>query len=109
MTQQPPAALVTGAASGMGASVAARFVAEGWRVVALDVDPAGLARLAESLGERLVPARVDIRDRAAVAAALDPDADLDAVVNFASIDAFAVSRGQLMYRASKAAVVARPS
>jgi 3-oxoacyl-[acyl-carrier protein] reductase len=152
-------AVVTGAASGMGAAVAARFVAEGWRVLALDVDVAGLERLHVELGDRLVPVTVDIRSRFAVDAALagvpDPGSlrtvinaagiyptstladytedryrrifDVNvlgtlnvaaaavpmirahghggAIVNFASIDAFAVSRGQLIYSASKAAVV----
>jgi 3-oxoacyl-[acyl-carrier protein] reductase len=154
------AAVVTGAASGMGAAVARRFVTEGWRVLALDADGDGLARIAERLGEALVPARVDIRSRAAVeealgaltdderqlravvnAAGIYPTSTLadftedgyrrifdvnvlgtlnvtaaavpvirahgggGAVVNFASIDAFAVSRGQLVYSASKAAIV----
>ena len=151
--------VVTGAASGMGAAVAARFAAEGWEVRALDVDAEGLARLSAELGGRVRPSVVDIRDRSAVEAAFasaDDRATLctvvnaagiyptttladfgedtyrrifdinvlgtvnviaaavpeirghgagGAVVNFASIDAFAVSRGQLLYSASKAAVV----
>jgi 3-oxoacyl-[acyl-carrier protein] reductase len=159
MTDLLLAAVVTGAASGMGAAVATRFVAEGWRVLALDADSDGLARIAERLGEALVPAHVDIRSRPAVEAALGASGDdvqlravvnaagiyptstladftedgyrriFDvnvlgtlnataaavplirahggggAVVNFASIDAFAVSRGQLVYSASKAAIV----
>lgn len=152
-------AVVSGAASGMGRSVAERFVAEGWAVLAIDVDAAALAATRDQLGEQLVPVLVDITDRAAVDAALCqvsdggelravvnaagiyPTTTLDdytealyrkimdvnvlgtlnvtaaclprlrahgnggAVVNFASIDAFAVSRGQLVYSASKAAVV----
>jgi 3-oxoacyl-[acyl-carrier protein] reductase len=161
MTQKTSAAVVTGAASGMGRSVAERFVAEGWRVLAVDVDANGLGAGATEVGPAYVPVPVDIRDRAAVAAALGSAHDADgtqvravvnaagiyptttlddftedayrrifdinvlgtlnvtaeavalvrahggggAVVNFASIDAFAVSRGQLVYSASKAAVV----
>ncbi len=159
MTDPVLSAIVSGAASGMGSAVAARFVAEGWRVLALDVDAAGLAGLRTEVGDRLVPLTVDIRSRAGVEAALAtvPDggvlrtvvnaagiyptstlADFSedsyrrifdvnvlgtlnvtaaavplmrahgsggAVVNFASIDAFAVSQGQLVYSASKAAVV----
>jgi 3-oxoacyl-[acyl-carrier protein] reductase len=152
-------AVVSGAASGMGAAVAARFVGEGWRVLALDVDTAGLERLHSELGDRLVPLTVDIRSRLEVEAAFERASDPaflrtvvnaagiyptstladytedgyrwifdvnvlgtlnvaaaavprirahgggGAIVNFASIDAFAVSRGQLVYSASKAAVV----
>lgn len=158
MADQALSAVVTGAGSGMGASVAARFVGEGWRVLALDVDAVGLATLHTELGNRLVPLTVDIRSRSDVEAALSAVPDLalstvvnaagiyptstlvdytedayrrifdvnvlgtlnvtaaavplirahgggGAVVNFASIDAFAVSRGQLLYSASKAAVV----
>ncbi len=153
------AAVVTGAASGMGRAVAQRFVAEGWCTLAVDVDRAGLDAARSELGEAYVPVVVDIRDRDAVRSALGvalPDdaalaavvnaagiyptttlADFTAetyrrimdinvlgtlnvigeaapllrvagggaVVNFASIDAFALSRGQLVYSASKAAVV----
>lgn len=159
MTDQVLSVVVSGAASGMGGAVAARFVEEGWRVLALDVDVAGLARLHTEVGDQLVPLTVDIRSRAGVEAALGavPDVGLlrtvvnaagiyptstladysedtyrrifdvnvlgtlnvtaaavplmkahgsgGAIVNFASIDAFAVSRGQLVYSASKAAVV----
>ncbi len=152
-------AVVTGAASGMGAAVASRLVVEGWRVLALDADADGLDRVRERLGEALLPAHVDVRSRPAVEAALDGFRDAGqlravvnaagiyptstladftedgyrrifdvnvlgtlnvtaaavplirahggggAVVNFASIDAFAVSRGQLVYSASKAAIV----
>lgn len=161
-------AVVTGAASGMGRSVAERFAAEGWRVLAVDLDAAGLDALAAAT-PGIVPVPVDITDRAALEAALaaahgpadgGADGGVDggaplravvnaagiyptttladyteasyrtifdvnvlgtlnvtaaavalmpagggAVVNFASIDAFAVSRGQLVYSASKAAVV----
>jgi 3-oxoacyl-[acyl-carrier protein] reductase len=161
-------ALVTGAASGMGRACAERFVAEGWRVLAVDRDGAALARLADALGDVVTPVAVDITDRAALAdavvSALDPGslgassfgpgslravvnaagiypasaladytdalfgeifavnvlgtlnttavavphlraAGGGSVVNFASVDAFAVSPGQLVYSASKAAVV----
>ncbi|WP_405733704.1 SDR family oxidoreductase [Streptomyces sp. NBC_01537] len=153
----PPrsAALVTGAASGMGRAVAERFLAEGWSVLGVDRDTAALDKVADELGAAFRPVAVDITDRAAVATALgSPEglravvnaagiypptllADYDeptyrrifdvnvlgtlnvtaeavpalrgagggSVVNFASIDAFAVSPGQLIYSASKAAVV----
>ena len=50
MADQVLSVVVSGAASGMGGAVATRFVAEGWRVLALDVDVAGLARLHAEVG-----------------------------------------------------------
>jgi NAD(P)-dependent dehydrogenase (short-subunit alcohol dehydrogenase family) len=44
--------LVTGAAGGIGSATCARLCAEGARVTAVDRDPAGLARLRESLPDR---------------------------------------------------------
>jgi len=140
--------VVTGAGSGMGAATAARFLAAGWTVHALDVAPAP-ADLALGLDWHAV----DVRDRAAVEHAVAGAGPIDAVanvagiypsttletytedqfraifdinvlgilnvtaaclplmprgssvVNFASVDAFTVSPGQLLYGASKAAVV----
>ena len=143
-------AVVTGAASGMGRACAARFLAEGWEVAALDRVEADL--------DGALAVTADITDAAAVAGALGrvvaelgppkavvnaagvyPPSTLEtattelyrrtfdvnvlgtllvtqaaaphfaedaAVVNFASIDAFVPSPGQLLYCASKAAVVA---
>lgn len=145
--------IVTGAASGMGLSTVEVFLRHGWTVVGLDIVDAAPA---ETSGTFL-PAVADVRDRDAVAAAIDaalpvgatidavaniagvyPPTTLDtydeatfrrvfdinvlgvlnvtaaarprmeagsAVVNFASVDAFTVSPGQLLYGASKAAVV----
>lgn len=47
-------AVVTGAASGIGAAAATRFAAEGATVIALDVNAAGLAALAEATGVETV-------------------------------------------------------
>ncbi|WP_035792254.1 SDR family NAD(P)-dependent oxidoreductase [Kitasatospora mediocidica] len=49
MTIRDQVCLVTGAASGIGRAVAVRFVAEGARLVATDLDGAGLDRLAGQL------------------------------------------------------------
>lgn len=45
--------LVTGAASGIGRGIAVRCVKDGYDVLALDRDEAGLAALREELGERI--------------------------------------------------------
>ena len=151
MDTQQPTILITGGASGMGRATVELFLAEGWRVLALDVCP-----LPEGEGE-LHGRTADVRSResveAAIASMLPPDGIIDAVaniagvyppttlesydeqlyrrifdinvlgvvnvvaaarpylregsavINFASVDAFEVSPGQLFYGASKAAVV----
>lgn len=158
MSAPPTVAVVTGAGSGMGAATVERFVAEGHRVAALDLDGARLDARWGSVGTQVRPFQVDVTDRAAVDEALGAAAELGhvrsvvnaagiyptstiedvseelyrrifdcnvlgtlqviaasvphlraagggAIVNFASVDAFAVSPAQLLYSASKAAVV----
>jgi NAD(P)-dependent dehydrogenase (short-subunit alcohol dehydrogenase family) len=61
-------ALVTGAARGIGAAMAARFVSEGWRVVLADRDGLG-AQTAESLGPAARFVHLDVSDEQAVQAA----------------------------------------
>jgi NAD(P)-dependent dehydrogenase (short-subunit alcohol dehydrogenase family) len=53
-------ALVTGGASGIGRAAVQRFVAEGARVVAGDLDEAGLDALAASLGDAVAAQRCDV-------------------------------------------------
>ena len=154
MNRDDPCAVVTGAASGMGAAVAERFVREGWRVVGIDLAAAALTTHERALGSGFRPLAADVVDRAALerdlpvaaapyalravvnAAGIYPPSTLadysdqayrrifdvnvlgtlnvvaaaapllreaggGAIVNFASVDAFAVSPGQLLYSASK--------
>jgi NAD(P)-dependent dehydrogenase (short-subunit alcohol dehydrogenase family) len=54
-TPASPVALVTGAASGLGAAIALRLVDAGIRVVASDIDAANGVALEEKLGCRFVP------------------------------------------------------
>lgn len=144
-------AVVTGAASGMGAATCQRYAEAGWEVIAID-------RTDVEAAERIHPVQADVRDRAglethladlaptlggridAVAnvAGIYPPTTLEtytveayeaifgvnvlgvlnvtaacvahmqpgsSIVNVASVDAFTVSPGQLLYGASKAAVV----
>ncbi len=57
--------LVTGAASGIGAGLAAHFVGQKDRVIALDMDREGLASLAERLDNpNLLPTIADVTDKA---------------------------------------------
>lgn len=57
-------ALVTGAASGIGRAITERFVADGMRVLATDVNADGLATLADSLGDAVVTAHHDVTSEA---------------------------------------------
>lgn len=77
-------AIVTGGASGFGAAIARHFVEEGAKVVILDLNGEGAARVAGNTGQAVAVAgdvtkRADI-DRA-VASAVDTFGRLDIVVN----------------------------
>ena len=76
-------ALVTGAASGIGAAIAERFAAAGAVVVAVDRDEPGLNELVGRLGEDAVePVVADLADLDAIA---DLPTDVDILVNNAGI------------------------
>lgn len=60
--------LITGAASGIGAALAAGLAGRGWSPILVDIDRDGLARTAETVGERLLFAETaDLSDPAACA------------------------------------------
>ena len=63
--------LVTGAASGMGRATALRLAAAGARVVAVDVNEAGLAETAELGGSGIRAEVADVSDRTAVDAVVE--------------------------------------
>ncbi len=84
-------ALVTGAASGIGKAIAARFVAEGAAVVVADRDRAGADEVATELGgpDKATAVEVDVTDEAAVIDAVRAAArtygGVDLVVNNAGL------------------------
>ena len=85
-------AVITGAASGIGAACARRFAAEGARLVASDIGEGSCANLAEELGRagaKFVVATGDVTSRAdteAIAtAARDSFGRIDVLVNSAGI------------------------
>jgi 3-hydroxybutyrate dehydrogenase len=73
-------ALVTGAASGIGAACARALAGAGARVIAADLDAAGAARIAAELGGE--PWAVDLTDVAALEAVT---LDVDVLVNNAGV------------------------
>lgn len=75
-------ALVTGAASGIGNATALRLQREGYDVLAVDRDPAGLGHLEES-GMRVLAA--DLSDDETRAAVIEAGRGVDALVNSAGI------------------------
>ena len=83
------AAIVTGAASGIGLAIATRFLAEGASVVFADVNEGGLREAVPSDEERTASVVADVTNpedaRAVVARALDAFGSLDILVNNAGI------------------------
>ncbi len=60
-------AIVTGGASGFGAGIVRRFVAEGARVAIADLNPGAAEALARELGETCIAVAADVADAESVA------------------------------------------
>lgn len=86
-----PVAIVTGAASGLGAGIAARLVHDGAHVFVSDVNEEAAKATAAALGKRATGLRIDVTDRASVdtgiAHVLDTHGTVDVLVNNAGWDA----------------------
>lgn len=77
MRLQGKHALVTAAAQGIGRATALAFVREGARVVAADINAAGLQALRAEAGDALTPLQLDVTDAAAVDAFAQAHAGAD--------------------------------
>lgn len=90
-TSTGPVAIVTGAASGLGAGIAKRLAEEGARVILSDINEEAAESVAASLGENVTGMRIDVTDRssvdAGVARVLDAHGTIDVLVNNAGWDA----------------------
>lgn len=76
MTEQLRVAVVTGAANGIGRAITDRFLADGYRVVAVDIDREALVELTLEVGtERLATAVADISHRNQVISAMETAID----------------------------------
>lgn len=85
MRLKDKSALVTGAASGFGAEIARQFAREGAKVTIMDLNEAGAAEVAASIGPAAIAVKGDVTSRAdveaAVKAAQDHGGKLDIVIN----------------------------
>jgi NADP-dependent 3-hydroxy acid dehydrogenase YdfG len=83
-------AVVTGAGSGIGRSLAVLLDQRGWRLALCDIDEAGLEKTASGLAGEVLAERVDVADRAAVegfaAVVAERYGRVDLVVNNAGVD-----------------------
>lgn len=82
-------AIVTGGASGFGAGIVRKFVAEGARVIIADINEAGAGELAKELGAGALAQLVDVSKSASVEAmseiAIETFGHLDILVNNAGV------------------------
>ncbi len=82
-------AIITGGASGFGAGIVEKFLAEGARVMIADINGEAARGLAEMLGGQAVAHQVDVSDRASVQAMADAVQSqfgaLDILVNNAGV------------------------
>jgi NAD(P)-dependent dehydrogenase (short-subunit alcohol dehydrogenase family) len=89
MRHEGRAAVVTGAAQGIGRAICARLIAEGARVVAVDVNASVLAETADVLGAACVPVVADVSVEAdcarAVAACVERFGRIDILAAHAGI------------------------
>lgn len=88
MDDRTQVAIVTGAASGIGAATVAALAREGYRVACLDLDAAQADQTARNAGEGHLALGLDISDEAQVIAAFDTVAE-----RLGRIDALATCAG----------------
>ncbi len=89
---EPKVALITGAASGIGAGIAELFAESGYAVAAVDIDAEGAKRMARKLSAHAraiaIPADIGVEDQAqaAVACVIREFGTLSVLINNAGIE-----------------------
>ncbi len=82
-------AIVTGGASGFGAGIVRKFIAEGAQVMIADINGEGAKSLAGEMGDKAMAFRVDVSQSPSVqdmaAAAIDAFGQVDILVNNAGV------------------------
>lgn len=102
MLERTKVAVVTGAASGIGAATARLLAAEGYRVACLDLDGHGLAATLDAIGAAHRPYCLDLCDEQAVAQVFS---EIEGA--FGQVDALATCAGVVDTSAFDALSVAR--
>ena len=89
MAEAAKAAIVTGAAHGIGLAIAERMAAAGWRVMAADMDGDAAGEAAASLGDGALAHAINVKDKQAVGAMVEKAVDafgrVDVLVSNAGI------------------------
>jgi len=85
---RPRTAIVTGAASGIGAATAAELAARGYRVACVDRNGAGVRAVAAALGGQHLALELNVADESLIVPAF-----ADVVQNLGSLDALVTSAG----------------
>ena len=100
-------AIVTGAASGFGAGIARKFVAEGARVMIADLNTEGAEALARDLGDNTVACTANVAKNNDVEAMLDAAqsafGQIDILINNAGTTHFPAQIGEFHGHALRAA------
>ena len=86
-------AVVTGAARGIGLSIAKKFLAEGYAVALLDIDATELAKADATLGDDTLAVVCDVADAGQVNAAVN-----ETVARFGRIDALVNNAGIAVFK-----------